>query len=184
MENKGSIIKIVGKILEKVVMIIIVFISAIILTQQLTDNSKAFLGYRIFRVQTGSMIPVYDIGDVILVKEKNIDEITVGDDITYWGTSGAMKGKIVTHRVIDKEILDGKNAFHTKGVANNAKDPIVYPEQINGVVQGKLHFITWICSLLSNRYIFYFCGILPLTIIIFFNVLKANNKKIERYQDK
>jgi len=184
MENKGKlIIKTIWKVLEKIIMIAIVLISAIIITQNVTDNEKAFLGYRIFRVQTGSMIPVYNVGDVILVKEKDINKIKVGDDVTYWGTSGVMKGKLVTHRVIEIEEKDGENVFHTQGVANNAPDPLVYPKQLNGVVQGKLHIVTAICSLLGNRYIFYFGGVVPLTIIIFFSVLKSNTKKLDKYRE-
>ena len=88
----STVIKITWKILEKIIMIAIIFISAVIVTQNVTDNEKSFLGFRIFRVQTGSMIPVYNVGDVILVKETNLNKISVGDDVTYWGTSGVMNG--------------------------------------------------------------------------------------------
>ena len=151
----SKVIKITWKVLEKIIMIAIIFISAVIVTQNVTDNEKAFLGFRIFRVQTGSMIPVYNVGDVILVKETDLSKIAVGDDVTYWGTSGVMNGKLVTHRVIDVKEDDGKKVFYTQGVANNAPDPVVYGENINGVVQGKLHIITGICSLLTNQYILY-----------------------------
>ena len=166
-------IKATWKILEKIIMITIIFISAIIVTQNVTHNEKAFLGFRLFRVQTGSMIPVYNVGDVIIVKETDPNKIKIDDDVTYWGTSGVMNGKLVTHRVIDIQEEDGKKVFHTQGVANNAPDPVVYAEQINGVVQGKLHIITGICSLLTNQYILYFCGIIPLTLFIFFAFVRG-----------
>lgn len=175
-------IKILWSIIEKILMILLIIISLIILTQRLTNNEKAFLGYRLFRVQTGSMIPKYEIGDVILVKEKDIDKIAIGDDVTYWGTSGVMKGKLVTHQVIDIQMHEGEKIFHTKGIANNLEDPVVYGEQINGVVQSKLYIMTAICTLLNNRYIFYFCGILPLTIFIFFSFVRGKLKKYEQYE--
>ena len=75
MAIKGNAIKTVYGILEKIVIIAIILISAIILTQRFTDNEKAFLGFRILRVQTGSMEPKYHVGDVIIVKEKNTDKI-------------------------------------------------------------------------------------------------------------
>ena len=126
------------------------------------------------------MIPKYQIGDVILVKEKDVDKIAKGDDVTYTGTSGTMSGKLVTHQVIDIEVIDGKKVFHTKGIANNIEDPVIYGDQISGVVQGKLYILTALCSLLTNKYIFYFGGILPLTIIIFFSFVKANLKRFEQ----
>lgn len=172
----------VWKVLEKLIMVAIIFICAIIITQRLTNNDKSFLGYRIFRVQTGSMIPKYEIGDVILVKEKNIDKIKVGDDVTYWGRTGTMKGKLVTHQVINIEDVDGKKTFHTKGIANKLEDPVIYEEQINGVVQCKLYVLTAITMALSNQYIFYFCGIIPLTIFVFLAFVKTNVKKFEEHE--
>lgn len=182
MTNKGKTLKVlrtIWKVFEKVILVAIIFISLIIVTQRVSDNEKSFLGYRIFRVQTGSMIPVYQVGDVILVKQVEIDKIAVGNDVTYWGTSGTMKGKLVTHRVIDIEEIDGQKAFHTQGVANTLEDPVVYGEQINGVVQGKLYIMTAICSLLTNEYIFYFGGILPITLFIFFSFMRDKIKSYE-----
>jgi len=167
-------IKTTWKILEKIIMIAIIFVCIIIGIQKVTNNEKSFLGYRIFRVQTGSMMPKYKVGDVILVKEKNIDTIEKGDDVTYWGKTGTMKGKLVTHQVIDIEEIDGQKVFHTKGLANTAKDPMVYGNQINGVVQGKMHILTLITLALANKYVFYFCGIIPLTMFVFFAFVRTN----------
>lgn len=180
--NKSKGIKIAWKLIEKLFMLLIIFVSIIILTQRLTNNEKGFLGLRIFRVETGSMVPKYQIGDVILVKEKDINKIDIGDDVTYWGTTGTMKGKLVTHQVINIEEIDGQKVFHTKGIANNVEDPIVYGNQINGVVQGKLYVMTLITIALSNKYIFYFCGILPLTLFIFCAFIRSNNRKFQQYK--
>lgn len=171
----SKIFKVLWNIFSKIITILILFVSIIIVVQKVTNNKESFLGYRIFRVQTGSMIPKYNIGDVILVKEKDIDKIKVGDDVTYKGESGSVKGLLVTHRVIDIEEVDGKKAFHTKGIANNLEDPIVYENQINGVVQTKLYILSLICLLLNNKYVFYFCGVLPLTIYVGFRIFKGRH---------
>ena len=173
--NISKIFKVIWNILSKIITILILFVSIIIVVQKVTNNKESFLGYRIFRVQTGSMIPKYNIGDVILVKEKDIDKIKVGDDVTYKGESGSVKGLLVTHRVIDIEEVEGKKAFHTKGIANNLEDPIVYGNQINGVVQTKLYILSLICLLLNNKYVFYFCGVLPLTIYVGFRIFKGRH---------
>lgn len=175
-------IKIAWKIVEKIIIISIILVSIIIATQRLTDNEKAFLGFRIFRVQTGSMVPKYEIGDVILVKEKEIEKIAIGDDVTYWGSTGVMKGKLVTHQVIKIEEIEGQKVFHTQGLANNTEDPVVYGNQINGVVQGKLYLMTAITHALANQYVFYFCGIIPLTMFVFFAFVRSNNKKFDQYK--
>ena len=174
-------LKFIWGIIVKILMLIIIFISIIIIVQKVTNNQESFLGFRIFRVQTGSMIPQYQVGDVIIVKETEPDQIKIGDDVTYQGKTGQMKGLLVTHRVIDIEEVDGKRVFHTKGIANNLEDPVVSEDQINGVVQTKMYVLSWICVLLNNKYVFYFCGILPLTIYVAFRVFKGKNiKRAER----
>ena len=168
-------------IFVKIVTIAIIFVSIIIVVQKVTNNEESFLGFRIFRVQTGSMIPKYQIGDVILVREVDTDKIKIGDDVTYEGKTGSMNGLLVTHRVIDIEEVDGKRIFHTQGIANNLEDPLVGEDQINGVVQTKMYILSLICVLLNNKYVFYFCGILPLTIYVAFRIFKSKRvKRIEK----
>lgn len=180
-EKINTPFRIIWSILSKILTILILFISIIIVVQKVTNNEEAFLGFRMFRVQTGSMIPKYQIGDVILVKEVDPDSIQIGNDVTYEGKTGAMKGLIVTHRVIDIEEVDGKRIFHTKGIANNLEDPVISEDQINGVVQTKMYIISLICMLFNNKYVFYFCGILPLTIYVAFRIFRGKKvKKIER----
>lgn len=182
--KRKSVAKKIWNIFMKIVTVIIAIISIIIVVQKVTNNKESFFGYRIFRVQTGSMIPKYQIGDVILVKAKDIDKIKVGDDVTYLGKDGVVKGILITHRVKSIEEIDGQKVFHTQGIANNLEDPIVYGDQINGVVQFKMFFLTLICRMLNNKYIFYFCGILPLTIYVFFRVFKNSRDKYEKRIEK
>lgn len=178
--KKNRSLHIIKSIISRIITIIIILICIIIVVQKVTNNKESFFGYRIFRVQTGSMIPKYNVGDVILVKEKDINQIKVGDDVTYHGEASSVKGLLITHRVIDIEEIDGQKAFHTKGIANNLEDPVVYGSQINGVVQTKLYILSLICMLLNNKYVFYFCGILPLTIYLGFRIFKGRHMDEEK----
>lgn len=177
-------LKTIWKVLEKIIFIAILFVSITIVTQRVSNNEKSFLGFRLFRVETGSMIPKYQIGDVILVKETDINKIKIGDDVTYYGTSGSMKGKIVTHQVIEIREEEGKKIFRTKGIANTSKDPEISGDQIDGVVLSKLRIVSWITSLLQNGYVFYFFGVIPMTVLIFFTVIKGNMRKYEKLSRK
>lgn len=127
------------------------------------------------------MIPKYNIGDVILVKKVDTDKIKIGDDVTYNGKAGSMNGILVTHRVIDIEENNGEKIFHTKGIANNLEDPTIKSEQIDGVVVSKMYILSLICLMLNNKYVFYFCGVLPLTIYLGFRLFKSRyDEKTER----
>ena len=179
-----KILKKIAKIIEVILIAIIIFISLLIIIQRFSNNEKSFLGYRIFRVETGSMVPKYLVGDVILVKEQKFEQLKIGDDLTYNGLSGNVAGKIITHQIIDIEIVNGKKIIHTKGIANSQEDPEIFEEQIIGKVITKMNILTVITKCLNNKYIFYFLGIVPLTIYIFFSVIRYNNRVEERVKER
>lgn len=176
------VLKFILKTLEICVITLIIITSLIIVIQRVSNNEKSFFGYRIFKVETGSMIPAYNVGDVLLVKEKKIEELTEGDVITYNGKSGNMKGKTVTHRIINIERSNG--TIYTKGDANNLADPEIKEEQVIGKVIAKSKILTVITNLLNNKYIFYFFGIVPLTIYVFFSMVRYNDKVEKRIKER
>ena len=89
--------------------------------QKASNSNRTILGYRIFRVITGSMEPEYDVGVVVICKEVPINEIKVGDDIVYQGKEGSYRGKVVTHRVISTEKQeDGNYKIITKRICKTA----------------------------------------------------------------
>ncbi len=81
------------------------------------------LGFSSVKVMSGSMEPTIDIGDVLIIKEK--DSYEKGDIITY--NSG---DSFITHRIIEA------NATHliTQGDANNTADPEVKISDVQGEV--------------------------------------------------
>ena len=84
--------------------IILVFVVGFIVTvylQRFSDNKLSFFNYRMFTVITSSMEPKYNIGDVLLSKEVDPSAVKVGDSISYEGTAGDVRGKIITHEVVE-----------------------------------------------------------------------------------
>ena len=77
--------------------VILMFVFATV--QVSSHNKKSVFGMKIFTVITGSMIPVYDIGDILIVKDVQPEEIKVDDDIVYMGEKGTYRNKTITHRV-------------------------------------------------------------------------------------
>ena len=88
------------KIVKAIIIIVMVTYVTFIIAQRVSGNKSVF-GYRIFTVATGSMIPDYDINDVLAIKKVNSNDLKIGDDITYLGKKLDVNGKIVTHRIID-----------------------------------------------------------------------------------
>lgn len=76
-------------------------------------------GYEICGVLTDSMTPSYPVGSVLFIDKCGIDEVAVGDVVTY--TLGSGTDYVMSHRVVDIEEQEG--TFRTKGDANNTEDP-------------------------------------------------------------
>lgn len=168
-----KILKIVGKILYNLFTIICVLLIAIILFQKVTDNNRSVGGYRIFRVITGSMLPEYDVGEVVIAKETNPYDIEVGDDIVYRGTYGDYNGKIIMHKITQIDIDEKNNLnFHAKGLHNSSvEDPQIKPNQIYGVVKLKSKVLSVLYELATSIYsAFIIITVLVLNVFLSFKV--------------
>ena len=176
------------RIIKAIIIIVMVTYVTFVVVQRVSGN-KSIFGYRIFTVATGSMIPDYEINDVLAIKKVNSDELEVGDDITYLGKKLDVNGKIVTHRIINIKIEDGKKEFITKGVNSSAEDPAITDDQIYGKVIGKIPVITTINHIIKNQYGFFFLIFLPLVTVIFLEIadtvteIKLEKKKVEDNED-
>lgn len=172
------------KIIKALIIIIMVLYLSFIIIQRVSGN-KSIFGYRIFTVATGSMIPKYNINDVLAIKQINTDELKVGDDVTYLGNRYDVNGKIVTHRIIDIKTENGKKIYITKGINNTVEDPAIEASQIYGKVIGKIPIVTQINHTIKNQYGFFFLIFLPIVIIIFLEIadtvteIKRGKKDVE-----
>lgn len=178
-KRKGTL-KRIWNFFEGIITILIVVVCLIIITQRLSGNEKSFLGYRLFKIETGSMIPKYNVNDVILVTEIDPNELKVGDDLVYVGDRGEYTGVVITHQLVKIEKNGTELEFYTKGLANNEVDPVVHKNQIIGVVRDKSEILTFIINMLLNPYTLYFLVVLPVTLTIFFREVHSKDVK-ERY---
>lgn len=168
LENKTF--KIVYGIIKAFVVALLLIYLLFVIVQRFTNNAS-ILGYRIFTVATGSMEPVYNINDVILVKDIDPSTLKVGDDIAYLGNRDAVNGLIVTHRIIRIETFDdGKVHYTLKGVNNKYEDPSITEEQILGKVTGKVYVVNFINHVVKNIYGFFFLVFCPLVLVIFLEI--------------
>ena len=173
-ENK--ILKTIGNILYTLLFILVVLMLLVVVMQRATNNTIAIGGFRMFSVATGSMIPVYEVGDVLVSKEIDGEDIKVGDDLIYQGKKGSFAGKIVTHRVISIEKQeDGNYKIITQGVANNAADPEIDQTQVYGKVICNVKILGLIGKLVRNVYTFYFILLIPVAVLIVKNVRNIMN---------
>ena len=164
-------------IIKSICAILLILIIAVLALQRFSNNEKAISGFRVFNVATGSMIPKYQVGDVLVVKEQDPNTLKVGDDITYLGEHGSFAGRVVTHQIIEIEETVGGRVFHTKGIANPAEDPTITGDQIYGKVIYKCILISLLTKLMNNMTAFYIVFFVPLAVLFFLQLKNGRDEK-------
>lgn len=173
-ENK--ILKFIGNLLYILMFLLVVLMLVVVIMQRATNNNIAIGGVRMFAVATGSMVPVYDVGDILISKEVEPQELEVGDDIVYMGQKGTFNGKVVTHRIISIEQQeDGKYKIITQGVANNTSDPEIDESQVYGKIIYDVRSLSLLSKMTRNIYVFYFIMFIPVAILVYINIKRFKN---------
>lgn len=164
---------------ETLITIFLVVLIVVTCFQRFSNNGS-FFGYRIYTVASSSMIPIYTVGDTLLIQDTNSDSIEVGDALTYMGESGDLRGKIITHQVVSiEEDEDGKKHYHTKGIANDIEDPIVEEEQIFGKVVYRFISLSIIGKITLNMFTLLLCIAFPVAVLVAVELIKIVKEKKE-----
>jgi signal peptidase I len=73
-------------------------------------------------VSSGSMIPVLNVGDILIVKDGNtFDSLKIGDIVVFNRPEGG--DRVIVHRIIDMSDRFGEKIIVTKGDANEGIIP-------------------------------------------------------------
>ncbi len=165
------------RILRIISVFLIVAVVCIIFVQRISNNKVTVAGYSIYTVVSESMVPEYNLWDMIIIKKTDPSEIKIGDDVVYQGKVGDFADKIVTHRVIEWKYSDNSYKFITKGIANDIEDPEIDENQIYGKVLYKSFILSTLSKIINNLYGFYFIVFIPFVIMLFFEIIDIVNER-------
>ena len=162
--NKNTIIK-------NLIILIIVLIIAL--------SFKEILGFILHTsvpiavVESGSMIPTLEKGDLIVSVGVDPSNLKVGDIILF--KSPLNPNIIIVHRIIEIYKNDGAILIKTKGDNNPIADPwIVNGNQVLGKVIFRIPYLGW-PSIISNQ-ISWFLPLILLAIILVIIFWPEKNK--------
>ena len=160
----------IWNVISTTVVVVVVFCAIFLMGSRL-------MGFRVFNVISGSMEPTYSVGDLIYVQKVNIEEIKVGDPITFVMNEDLV---VATHRVIE---IDSENQhFYTKGDANDIEDAApVHFNNVIGVPKFAIPKLGYVSDFIQNppgMYITVAVGAL-LIIAVFVPDLISKGKKKE-----
>lgn len=140
------------------------------------------LGFKCYTVISGSMEPEYSVGDLLYVKEVNVNSIKVGDPITFILNEDLV---VATHRVV--RIDAEKQHFYTKGDANEIEDQNpVHFKNVIGVPKFSIAKLGYVSDFVQNPpglYITIGAGIV-LIILVFLPDLLAKKKNEDEEEQK
>lgn len=124
--------------MQKIIKIVVIsIILSVAVLPKINKNTlfTSVCGFSFLEVSSGSMVPTFSIGDIIIIKK--CEDYEVGDIVTY----NVDNCYLVTHRIIER---NGNN-FVTKGDSNNKVDTeIVTKENIEGKFIYKTKLLKWI----------------------------------------
>ncbi len=175
---------IIKKIVNVIVILFVVLFVFVVCLQRFSGNRFSFFNFRMFTVATGSMAPKYNVGDVLIAKEIAPEDVRKGDAISYLGKEGDFKDKVITHEVIDIEVVDGRYKFHTKGISNIVEDPIVYEEQLYGKIIMKCNILSFIYKVVGTTTGMFIFVILPLLYLIGSEIISLLLEREEQRRKK
>jgi signal peptidase I len=116
--------------------------------------APSLFGLNRYVITGKSMTGTIDKGSVVFEKPASVDELEVGDIITYLPPPDSGTSSLVTHRIIKMEPAEGGGVlFTTQGDANPQPDPWHFKlvDQEQPVVQASVPYVGWIFIALADR---------------------------------
>ena len=144
-QERVSVPRMLRTALSWAVLALVALLAVVVVIVPLVSGSKPYT------VLTGSMVPQYSPGTLVVVKPADISEIGLGDVITYQLESG--RPEVVTHRVVGiGAAADGEPLLITRGDANDADDADpVRGVQIVGKLWYSVPYIGWVSNWINGE---------------------------------
>lgn len=170
------------KTLKKIWGIVSTALVAVIVLCAVFLMGSRIMGYKVFNVISGSMEPMYSVGDLLYVKEVDPDSIKEGTPITFVLNEELV---VATHMVIE---VDAENQhFYTQGLANDTADAEpVHFNNVIGVPQFSIPLLGYVSDFIQNppgMYITIGAGIV-LIVAVFLPDMMSKKKEPEKKEEE
>jgi signal peptidase len=132
-------------------------------------------------VQSGSMKPDMQVGDVVVSSWINPQDIKIGDIITFKYGDSEDPHRYITHRVIEIIPTEGDLEFKTKGDANEDPDPrLVTTDDLIGKVILVVPYLGHFGNFARSTYGYILFLLIPAILIIVYEsrrIIKIRNEE-------
>ena len=118
-----------GGQLQKICAWVSYIVMAVMLVGVLLFVAPKMFGVKYLEIESGSMRPRYEVGDLVVAVPAKFENIKKGDDVSYT----IAENQAVTHRVID--IYENREELIVQGIHDSEFVEVVEMENVLGVVR-------------------------------------------------
>ncbi|MCW2790897.1 MAG: signal peptidase [Aeromicrobium sp.] len=137
--------------------------------------APSLLGYERYVITGGSMSGTFEKGSIAFEKRTPVEDVKVGDVITYLPPADSGVTHLVTHRIISDKILEnGQRQLRTQGDANPDPDPWKFSlvEGTQPVVKATVPHLGWVFVAMADREIRMLVVGIPAVLIALMSLLE------------
>ena len=173
--RKKKINKVVNVVINVILVIAIIFAVICTYVSFVTTSGNgvpSIFGLRLMSIQTPSMKPTIDDGDLIVSTGVEPEDLRVRDIITYWTVINGER-VLNTHRI--ENIYDGGGflIFETKGDANPSVDPLtVHEKELVGKYQFRIPGVGKVFDYLKTGTGFFIVVVIPVFIFFIYHLVQ------------
>ena len=138
------------------------------------NGVPSILGVRVFSIQTKSMYPTFEPGDLIFDKAvKDSSDLEIGDIITYWTVIDGQR-VLNTHRIIQIYDGGGYRIFETQGDNNTIADALtVHESEVVGKFNGtRMKGVGKVFDYLQTSTGFLLVVVIPVAIFFLYHLIQ------------
>lgn len=168
-----KVLKGIVNVLAWVVLIFAFLVTILVFTSESNNGQANLLGLMPMSVQSDSMSPTFNQGDMIIVKQVDLYDLNVDDVITFYTIIDGNRIKN-SHRIVEINEEDGSRTFVTRGDNNSINDEIpAYASDIIGRWTGfRLPGGGRLLDFLRSKTGFFVCIVIPMALFFIFELYK------------
>lgn len=157
---------------------LLMFLVVLIIMVFIFINTIKISNYEAFVIISESMKPSIHVGDIIVIKKVDTNDIKKEDIITF-----EKNDEYITHRIKEIKVQNGEISYITKGDNNQTNDDEeVKHNEVKGKMIFKIPYVGKIIIQASNKKVYII--ILAIAIILYRIALGHDNKNKERIRKK
>ncbi len=171
-EEKGSVVNTIVNGFLVFAIILAAICTYVSFVSSSGNGVPSILGIRPFSIQTESMYPTLEPGDLIISTAVEPEDLRVDDIVTYWTVINGER-VLNTHRITD--IYDGGNhlIFATKGDNNTTADSMtVHASEIVGIYRFRIPGVGKVFDFLQTSTGFFLIIVLPVFMFFIYHLVQ------------